>query len=203
MAAKPAEGFKMKKMKRYDGEDGSMVEGDASVAEQMEKMPTKKQSFSEAFAAARDRGDKDFAWEGKPGMKFSTKMREDKPAPKTESVTKTTVKTEAPAPKSSEPAKAEEPTKSREFYRDMSGKMREKTASSRPDLGAMIGSGASKLGSFLASGYQKPEKYMTATEKESKMRAGSSSYAKGGSVSSASRRADGIAQRGKTRGKMC
>jgi hypothetical protein len=30
-----------------------------------------------------------------------------------------------------------------------------------------------------------------------------SSYAKGGSVSSASKRADGIAQRGKTRGKMC
>lgn len=30
-----------------------------------------------------------------------------------------------------------------------------------------------------------------------------SSYKKGGSVSSASKRADGIAQRGKTRGKMC
>jgi hypothetical protein len=30
-----------------------------------------------------------------------------------------------------------------------------------------------------------------------------SSYKKGGSVSSASKRADGIAQKGKTRGKMC
>jgi hypothetical protein len=28
-------------------------------------------------------------------------------------------------------------------------------------------------------------------------------YAKGGSVSSASKRADGIAQRGKTKGKIC
>lgn len=32
---------------------------------------------------------------------------------------------------------------------------------------------------------------------------GQRGYAKGGSVSSASSRADGIAQRGKTRGKMC
>jgi hypothetical protein len=32
---------------------------------------------------------------------------------------------------------------------------------------------------------------------------GGGSYAKGGSVSSASKRADGIAQRGKTKGKMC
>jgi hypothetical protein len=34
-------------------------------------------------------------------------------------------------------------------------------------------------------------------------RRGGSDYAKGGSVSSASKRADGIAQRGKTKGKMC
>ena len=32
---------------------------------------------------------------------------------------------------------------------------------------------------------------------------GQKGYAKGGSVGSASKRADGIAQRGKTRGKMC
>jgi len=35
------------------------------------------------------------------------------------------------------------------------------------------------------------------------MGAGMGGYAKGGSVSKASSRADGIAQRGKTRGKMC
>jgi len=34
-------------------------------------------------------------------------------------------------------------------------------------------------------------------------RRGGGDYAKGGSVSSASKRADGIAQRGKTKGKMC
>jgi len=89
------------------------------------------------------------------------------------------------------------------YYRSFSGKMMPKTESERPDLGAMIGSGISKVGKALGSLYQKPEKYMTKEEKESKMRAGSSSYKTGGSVSKASSRADGIAQRGKTRGKMC
>jgi hypothetical protein len=100
-------------------------------------------------------------------------------------------------------SKAEAPSKSQEMYRGFDGKMHKKTESSRPDIGGMIGRGLSRVGSALASAYQKPERYMSATEKESKMRAGSSSYAKGGSVSSASSRGDGIAQRGKTRGKMC
>lgn len=34
----------------------------------------KKQTFAEAFRAARARGDKTFSWAGKPGMKFTTEM---------------------------------------------------------------------------------------------------------------------------------
>jgi hypothetical protein len=109
------------------------------------------------------------------------------------------------SPKEPKPMQAQESSAPPGYYRDFSGKMQPKTATERPDLGAMIGSGVSKVGKALASAYQKPEKYMTKEEKESKMRAGSGTgaYKTGGSVSKASSRADGIAQRGKTRGKMC
>lgn len=36
--------------------------------------PQKAQSFSEAFKAARAKGEKTFSWAGKPGMTFTTKM---------------------------------------------------------------------------------------------------------------------------------
>lgn len=124
-----------------------------------------------------------------------------RPAPEPAKTQKPEPAKEREAEKST--SKAEAPAKSQEMYRGFDGKMHKKTESSRPDIGGMIGRGLSRVGSAIASAYQKPEKYMSATEKESKMRAGSSSYAKGGSVSSASSRGDGIAQRGKTRGKMC
>ena len=190
----------MKKMKRYAGQDESMVEGDASVAEQMEKAPAKKQSFSEAFAAARDRGDKDFAWEGKPGMRFSTKMREDKPAPTTESITKTTVKTEAPAPKAEEPAKAEKSKRGIGPYNVFAGP-------DEPDLAAVQAAkaaGAARRAKQAAEPMvYNPFRGAINALRERGKKSNPEAYAKGGSVSSASKRADGIAQRGKTRGKMC
>jgi len=129
-------------------------------------------------------------------------------AKRTPAPAKTPAKTVAPAKppvtkKEPKPMEAQESSAPPGYYRSFSGKMMPKTATERPDLGAMIGSGVSKIGRALGSMYQKPEKYMTEKEKESKMRAGSSTYKTGGSVSKASSRADGIAQRGKTRGKMC
>lgn len=44
--------------------------------------PKLKMSFREAFRAARERGDKTFSWDGKPGTTFTTKMDSDKPAAK-------------------------------------------------------------------------------------------------------------------------
>lgn len=44
--------------------------------------PKMKMSFREAFRAARERGDKTFSWDGKPGTTFTTKMASDKPAAK-------------------------------------------------------------------------------------------------------------------------
>lgn len=76
----------------------------------------------------------------------------------------------------------------KETYRDFSGKTREKSESERPDFGGAIGRGISNFfGSIRERGRKSnPE-----------------AYAKGGSVSSASKRGDGIAQKGKTRGKIC
>jgi hypothetical protein len=145
----------------------------------------------------------------KTGSTGGSKPTASKPAPKpAPRPAPAPTKTQKPEPVKEREAekstsKAEAPSKSQEMYRGFDGKMHKKTESSRPDIGGMIGRGLSRVGSALASAYQKPERYMSATEKESKTRAGSSSYAKGGSVSSASSRGDGIAQRGKTRGKMC
>jgi hypothetical protein len=118
-----------------------------------------------------------------------------KPAPKSTMVEKTVVKTEPAAPKarpnenySNEGRAAPSPSAKKETYRDLSGKTREKSESKRPDFGGAIGRGISDFfGSIRERGRKSnPE-----------------AYAKGGSVGSASKRADGIAQRGKTKGKIC
>jgi hypothetical protein len=80
------------------------------------------------------------------------------------------------------------PSAKKETYRDISGKTREKSESKRPDFGGAIGRGISDFfGSIRERG----------------RRSNPEAYAKGGSVGSASKRADGIAQRGKTKGKIC
>ena len=57
----------------------------------------------------------------------------------------------------------------------------------------------------LVDGFRsaKAERKAAAADRASRVNAMGDTYKKGGSVSSASSRADGIAQRGKTRGKMC
>lgn len=86
----------MAKTKRYNGEDGSMTDEEASpgapendsnagmaearAASDAAEAAPKKQSFKEAFASARKAGDKTFEWNGK---KFTTEMAgEKKAAPK-------------------------------------------------------------------------------------------------------------------------
>jgi hypothetical protein len=120
-----------------------------------------------------------------------------KPAPKSTMVEKTVVKTEPAAPKArpnenysneGRGRAAPSPSAKKETYRDFSGKTREKSESERPDFGGAIGRGISNFfGSIRERG----------------RRSNPDAYAKGGSVGSASKRADGIAQRGKTKGKIC
>lgn len=59
------------------------------------------------------------------------------------------------------------------------------------------------MGSSIADYFSNLESPAKRKAREQKEKAEKGSYASGGSVSSASRRADGIATKGKTRGKMC
>lgn len=88
------------------------------------------------------------------------------------------------------------------YYRDFSGKLKEKTAdkSSFKDFGDMISSGAGALGRSLSDYASKNIKSPAQRRDEEKASKG---MAKGGSASTASSRGDGIAQRGKTKGRIC
>ena len=96
--------------------------------------------------------------------------------------------------------KAETSSKPTESYRGFVGKMHKKTESSKPDVSGVIGRGLSSMASSVGNYFKNFE---TPAERRSRENKESKKMASGGSVSSASKRADGIAQRGKTRGKMC
>jgi hypothetical protein len=96
---------------------------------------------------------------------------------------------------------AESPKK--EMYRTMSGKMAEKTSDRNPaaGLGDLISRGAKAAGEAMSN-----YKFVTPAERkseENRKAKEARGYKAGGSVSKASSRGDGIAQRGKTRGKLC
>jgi hypothetical protein len=109
--------------------------------------------------------------------------------------TSPSAKTEAKTEAKSEPKK--------EMYRTMSGKMAEKTpdyGSPLMGLGETVGRGAKAIGDvFSKYEFMTPAKRIAKENKENKEARG---YKAGGSISKASSRADGIAQRGKTRGVM-
>lgn len=188
----------MKKMKRYAGEDGSMVEGDASVSEQMEKMPAKpapksrvvtKEELEASGLSLRDFLNKE------RGL-----TRRGESAPKTESITKTTVKTEAPAPKAEEPAKAVKSKRGIGPYNVFSG-----PADADPEAvkAAKAAGDARRAKQAAEPMLRNPLRGAIDAIRSRGKKSNPEAYAKGGSVSSASKRGDGIAQRGKTRGKMC
>ena len=172
-----------------------------------EKAESKKpKSFKEAFAAAEDGST--FEWNGKKYKKeYAKPTAAPAPAPKAS----------APAPKASAPAPAPKPAPKAERSGDQySGRAeiakRFGTQSMRdeakPDIKAEDVEAAKKAGeerrrrhseslsdSFKRIGAKIGSQSMRDKYKEE-------GYAKGGSVGSASRRADGCAQRGKTRGKI-
>jgi hypothetical protein len=186
----------MKKMKRYAGEDGSMVEGDASVAEQMQKSPAKAKSrvVTKEELEASGLSLRDFL------NKERGLTRRGESAPKTESITKTTVKTEAPA------SKAEEPTKSDKSKRGI-GPYNVFSGPDEPDLAAVQAAKAAGAARRAKMSNEpmlhNPLRGAIDAIRDRGKKSNPEAYAKGGSVSSASKRGDGIAQRGKTRGKMC
>lgn len=129
--------------------------------------------FGKAFRAAREAGDKEFEFGGK---KYNTKMKDEDSAP----------------------AKKAEPKASQEFPKTPAPKY-DASSESKPEKKGGIGpyNAFSGVGDYL-------NKTFTMEGREQAKKEGKEKYGmkKGGAVS-ASRRADGIAQRGKTRGKMC
>jgi hypothetical protein len=186
-----------RKVKRYNGEeDGSFVEAGSGVADtkeagMSEKEPgwDTKEAPKEALKAA-----------AKPAPKPAPKP-ESKPAasPQSSGVTRMSKEAgEAAQAKFREDAK---PAPKKEYYRTLGGKMAEKTPDTdrfknfRETIGSGLKSAGEGFGNYLKSLGQREEKHGTYVKDGKVVK-----YAKGGSASS---RADGIATKGKTRGKIC
>ena len=134
--------------------------------------------FQKAFKAARASGEKEFEYEGK---KYNTKYKEESESSVKPSAAKSSSSStprEAAIAESNDQTSPAPSAPKKEYYRNLSGKMVEKTPAPASD----------EDGGFLGKRFRE---------------AMGSSYKKGGSVrSSASSRADGIAQRGKTKGRI-
>jgi len=186
-------------------------------------------NFGKAFRAAREAGDKEFEFGGK---KYNTKMKDEDSAPSKTDASALAAKgqagneemkkdEEAPvkkvAPvKEADPVKEVAPKKQRETYRDLKGKVQYKEDVKPPseyepgthnikrnllsapsDIASGLKTAGSAAGNYLDKTFSMEGREQA--KKEGKERYG---MKKGGAVS-ASSRGDGIAQRGKTRGKMC
>jgi hypothetical protein len=106
--------------------------------------------------------------------------------------------------KNKKETKPSAPVKKGEYYRDFSGKLKKKTPDDRrplKDLGETVAEGAKSVGEFASKNIKTPAQRR---DEEKSVRKNQTQYGmkKGGSVSSASSRGDGIAQRGKTRGRI-
>ena len=186
----------MKKMvkfgsrKRFD-EGGNVAaaaraEGTSSAEEPLEQVAQMEQkkptSFREAFAKARREGKDKFTFEGKS---YTTELASSKPAASKSSMSDSS----APMPPmSAGPAPEVKPTKKSNVYEDRAEMMRGAGKKVKDFLSRM-----SQGHEFTGGGHEFGKKQGGKINK----------YASGGSVSSASKRADGIVMRGKTRGKMC
>jgi hypothetical protein len=164
--------------------------------------------FQQAFKDARASGETEFEFNGK---KYNTKYKEEAPAPAKK----------APAPEakqiSSDPAKdtskapaEEKPYRSKNLTDliGLSSNVKKTTAEPTRKEDSKEASGDKK--SWWTTPNANLQRGSAPSGKDGSFPSGKeiraalgSSYKKGGSVSSASKRADGIAQKGKTRGKMC
>jgi len=173
--------------------DDERVVTDDRIARTSPVASSKPQNFKSAFAEARSAGDKTFEFGGK---KYTTDLAKPSVSVKRE----TTVEDVFPV-LTGEKKRAEEKMDKKQFRAEQNAQIIAKVKAGK-DPRAILYPYSSTPGIEHA----KPKEKETRTPKRSgnltDMLGLSSRYAKGGSVS-ASRRGDGIAQRGKTRGKMC
>ena len=185
-----------RKVKRYD--EGGVTDEDLSVANASEDpiaelnkrkgwtdtgeeaIEPKKMSFKEAFASARKAGDKTFQWEGK---KFTTEVAgEKKPAKVTDTGDETSrLSARMPKPQLK--------------YQSLADRARGYEAEREK-------SGVGMYGSTKREKVPVEDRMLkdARIKKDEQKFMGSMKFSKGGST--ASRRGDGIAQRGKTRGRI-
>lgn len=167
-------------------------------------------SFKEAFAEARAAGDKTFRYNGK---KYTTDIKSAKPTASASTSEKESKSSEPESKPASKPASKPESKSNRGIAAGLFG------AGAGMGAAALIGgikkSEAARRERELAKGREErstkspirnitPEEAAFENEGGRYYRKGGKvkKYASGGSASSASKRADGIAQRGKTKGKM-
>ena len=152
--------------------------------------------FQKAFKAARQSGENEFEFGGK---KYTTKYKEE-----AEASSKPTAKAKASSDKPMQDASkmygsAVGSTKTLPVdtsdYQFGSVPTSEQAAANRQSAINKVKSIGSSIGDYF-SNFETPAERRSREAKEEK------NYKKGGSVSSASKRADGCAQRGKTKGRM-
>jgi hypothetical protein len=188
----------MKRIKKYDGENGSLVESDMPQRIEFSEDtgstgPTKSMSFKEAFASARGAGDKTFEWQGK---KYTTELASPKSSRATEPALKPTKMAE-PASKSVAKIESASAPMARSIKSDL-----DELAKSRASMGNvnMLPSGRMSPAMKEQVRSEAPKRSGYNIPKPSEFTGmGSMKFAGGGKVRSASARADGIAIRGKTR----
>ena len=184
----------VRKRKFDDGGEVEMESGSGGYGEapemKAEPEPEKPKTFKEAFAEARAAGDKTFTWNGK---KYTTEVAGSKAS--------------APASRAASSASSEDEYSGRARLQKMFGTA-EGRANVKPDIKASDVAAAKKAG-MEREARNRADLFgpATTTLKKIGARMGPQSmrdqlkaegYAKGGMT--ASKRADGIAQRGKTRG---
>lgn len=208
----------MKKMikfgarKRYE-EGGEVDEGERAKEYVASKAETAPSTFREAFAQARKAGQERFTFNGKS---YTTEMAGSKPAASKPAESKPAAKTES-ASIEVKASRLPSPNKPREASGILSS-LKEGITRGGYEFGQEKESPKRSTSEKKPRSTERPEGFLSSFSKAvtsggreftggghefGKKHGGKvHKYAKGGSVGSASKRADGIAQRGKTRGKM-
>jgi flagellar hook-associated protein FlgK len=203
----------MKKVKRYN-EEGYVTSDDSNSG--------MKEAYDEgALERANSSAESQAIANEAKGEGMLKSMRDAATAPKAAARPRASapaVKPSAPAVKPSASAAKEESkaapaaSASKETYRDMSGKIQTKKSAADRDAEMAakresLMSGIKSVGSSIGNMFSKAKQNYESTrpvskqvQKERDQAASRGNLAKGGTASS---RADGIASRGKTRGKMC
>jgi hypothetical protein len=199
----------MKKVKRYDGEEESLVDtrdyGGSSGTGEYAPAPAApkqrivtKEELAKSGLSLRDFLNKErgLTRRGEPAK--APEPVKAPPAPETVTEKTTTTSVSAPAKKDS-------------YYSPFTGKVevkksaaeREAEMAARRERAMSAVRGIGDIISKAKQNYESTRPVSREVEKQRKQAMERGNLAKGGKVSSASSRADGIAQRGKTRGKMC